>query len=687
MNYEMNITEVSITEMLEEIKQYPNWVNWDPGAKDPKCPMIPLENRAAKSNDPSTWRSYEMATHFNEPHIGFMFGNSPVVGIDLDHCIDNGIIADWAVEIIDTVNSYTEFSPSGHGIHILAFCADKSFIKHNKKGDFEIYGEKRYFRLSQNVLKDHSHICERQKELEKVYNSFFPQSDSARKKEHASDDEIIRRLKLNPKYARLFEGDTAEYESESEADIALCGYLAFQTKKNADQIARIMWQSKLTRPKWSRPMSESDPRSYLQYTIDKAIENSKVARTEKHERPEKFPLTWKILSDFLAENNIAFRVNGVTRKLEASNIDVLKEYLPRGYDSLTARQLLNVSPLLIEGALIPLLKKQGYTFSADYLRDGLNSIAAMNEYNPIAEMLTNINQGCWDQCDRLQTLYEIMGISDNPRYCNYVKKWLWQAVAMVFNDGSLGEGNFVLTLQGPEGAGKTRFFKFLAVKGEWFQAGKVIDLRNKDSLIIAVSTWITELGEVDETFSKEQAGLKAFITDSKDTFRRPFGKVYEESPRRTVFAATVNPERFLGNSQGSRRWAVVKVNKIDTARMQELAKGDFFVQLWKQVYEDLYFNNPTGYILSREEIEEMKQANLELTDYLPGEATILDKLNWDQSEWRYVSSTQVLEALCIRGVTAEQVGKVLTKLSKRNPKIEKKRNKYSTLYLLPMPRD
>ena len=121
--------------------------------------------------------------------------------------------------------------------------------------------------------------------------------------------------------------------------------------------------------------------------------------------------------------------------------------------------------------------------------------------------------------------------------------------------------------------------------------------------------------------------------------------------------------------------------------MQELAKGDFFIQLWKQVYEELYFNDPTGYILSEKEIEEMRHFNLEMAEYLPGEATIRDKLDWDQPEWVYASPTQVLEALCIRGVTAEQVGKVLTKLSNENPKIEKKRNKYSMRYLLPMPKD
>jgi putative DNA primase/helicase len=54
--------------------------------------------------------------------IGFVFTESdPFCGVDLDACVDpkTGEIASWASEIVRELNSYTAFSPSGTGLHVL----------------------------------------------------------------------------------------------------------------------------------------------------------------------------------------------------------------------------------------------------------------------------------------------------------------------------------------------------------------------------------------------------------------------------------------------------------------------------------------------------------------------------------------------------------------------------------------
>lgn len=44
-----------------------------------------------------------------------------MIAIDLDHCVKNGEISDWAMEIIEHFpKAYIEYSPSGTGPHI--FC-------------------------------------------------------------------------------------------------------------------------------------------------------------------------------------------------------------------------------------------------------------------------------------------------------------------------------------------------------------------------------------------------------------------------------------------------------------------------------------------------------------------------------------------------------------------------------------
>jgi len=76
--------------------------------------------------------------------IGFEFNNNGIVGIDLDHVIaENGSLSDEAVGIVAMLDSYTEYSPSGKGLHI--FVKGDIPVDGRKKGFIEMYKAKRYF--------------------------------------------------------------------------------------------------------------------------------------------------------------------------------------------------------------------------------------------------------------------------------------------------------------------------------------------------------------------------------------------------------------------------------------------------------------------------------------------------------------------------------------------------------------
>ena len=76
----------------QELKDYPNWVCWQAVADErshsgiSKKPVNPLTGGMAQSNNPSTWTDFDTA--LRESHkfsgLGFMFGNSPFFGVDLD---------------------------------------------------------------------------------------------------------------------------------------------------------------------------------------------------------------------------------------------------------------------------------------------------------------------------------------------------------------------------------------------------------------------------------------------------------------------------------------------------------------------------------------------------------------------------------------------------------------------------
>lgn len=136
-----------------ELKLLTNWV-----AHKAKRPMSPITLGPASSTDKSTWGTYSQARKAARDQgwdgIGFMF-EPPYIGIDLDHCIESGKISPFGKKVIDACHSYTEYSPSGTGIHIIAKGELPKAIKthrdeNGKKKDFiEIYQTGRYFTVTQ----------------------------------------------------------------------------------------------------------------------------------------------------------------------------------------------------------------------------------------------------------------------------------------------------------------------------------------------------------------------------------------------------------------------------------------------------------------------------------------------------------------------------------------------------------
>ena len=207
------------------------------------------------------------------------------------------------------------------------------------------------------------------------------------------------------------------------------------------------------------------------------------------------------------------------------------------------------------------------------ITDCLTNISDKNRYNPVLDMLDGT---VWDGESRFSDLLRILEISTVSLYAVLVRKWLIQSVAVAHNEpGRVQALEGVLTLQGGQGLGKTWFFRRLAIRDDWFSEGVTLDLKNKDSVINATSAWITELGEVDSTLSRDQSGLKAFITQRVDRIRAPYAREATDHPRRTSFCATVNPGEFLKDETGDRRFWVVPVDTIAQRMLKELPESWF----------------------------------------------------------------------------------------------------------------
>jgi len=205
----------------------------------------------------------------------------------------------------------------------------------------------------------------------------------------------------------------------------------------------------------------------------------------------------------------------------------------------------------------------------------LSALASQRPYCPVQ---TYITSAPWDGISRFAQFSGQITCSNPPFAFLLLRKWLIQAIAAVFEHKGIANAG-VLALTGAQGVGKTLLFKDLTSGvPAVFLEGQTLNPADKDSVMSTVSHWVVELGELDSTFRKaDLAQLKAFITKSQDTLRRPYARKDSTFPRRTVFAGTVNDSEFLHDPTGNRRFWPIDVHAINRDTSID------YQQLWAEV--------------------------------------------------------------------------------------------------------
>ena len=272
---------------MNELKNTKQWI-----CHLNKVPKSPLYNGNASPTDSKMWGTYEQAVkackEYNYSGIGFVFtADTDFCGIDIDHCInENGEIHKNALDILSTMDSYAEISPSGTGIHIIYKGKVHEEWKKKKtnaldKGiHLEMYQKDRYFTFTENRLNDFD-VESREPHAELIYKAYMADEEKPVKKPEnkpkmltLSDRDIIDKAMNSAsgmKFARLFNGDTSDYDNDdSRADLAFCLMLAFWCNKDISMMDRIFRQSKLMRSKWDEKHGRD---TYGNITLQKAVES------------------------------------------------------------------------------------------------------------------------------------------------------------------------------------------------------------------------------------------------------------------------------------------------------------------------------------------------------------------------------------------------------------------------------
>lgn len=252
----------------QELKRLRQWVAWRYEEKDGKRTKIPYSvkgNRASTTN-PKDWSDYETVhravviddhMHLGKfSGMGFVFTkDDPYIGIDWDHCINNGETDKDVVYELSLLQSFFEISPSGKGVHaivrgILPTC------KHRGNGR-EIYDRGRFFTMTGNGGGEIKPISG--DTLQYILDKIDPPSkrgiksvefETAEPFKIEDADAIIQQCMINDRFKELYNGYwRGNYKSQSEADFAFCAYIA-DYSHNPALIRYCFTNSKLYRKKF-----------------------------------------------------------------------------------------------------------------------------------------------------------------------------------------------------------------------------------------------------------------------------------------------------------------------------------------------------------------------------------------------------------------------------------------------------
>lgn len=295
----------------DKIAERGQWVAWryhfDTDRDEwTKMPIDATTGRFAKSTDPETWTSFEDALEYHRRDdtdtdgLGFVVHDRDLlVGIDLDDVRDpeTGDLEAWVNDMVEDIPTYAEVSPSGTGVRLfgLGFVPDggNRADVDGVDGHLEMYDTGRYLTVTGHKIDGSPDDVEQvNNAIGQVHAQYIADDEPDRSSAKADDDygaegpssrsnpggdgsgtglltdeELLERARAadnGDKFNRLWHGDTAGYESHSEADLALANLLAFWTGGDRDRIDRLFRQSDLYREKWDRD-------DYQERTIDKAL--------------------------------------------------------------------------------------------------------------------------------------------------------------------------------------------------------------------------------------------------------------------------------------------------------------------------------------------------------------------------------------------------------------------------------
>jgi hypothetical protein len=237
------------------------------------------------------------------------------------------------------------------------------------------------------------------------------------------------------------------------------------------------------------------------------------------------------------------------------------------------RRLMSINAQMFEGT-IRVLGQQNKTLHGQVAlltTDNVNLLHELEEARPKIDKARKIvreylNALVWDQKPRIERwLIDYAGAADTEYVRAVSRKVLIAAVRRARQPGCKFDS--MLILESPQGTGKSRALRILAVEDAWFADKLPLDAR--EILETTEGKWIVEMSELSLLSPEDVGALKMCLSRQHDEARLAYQATVSRVPRQFLIVGTMNEtESVLQEPTGNRRFLWVRVQRFDLERLR-----------------------------------------------------------------------------------------------------------------------
>lgn len=593
----------------------------------------------------------EAASERDMSGVGFAFlPDDGLIGIDIDGAIntETGEISDRCQKIIDSCNSYTEFSPSGKGVHIIVRGVTKTF-KSNDIG-LEVFCSAQYFTFTghrwPNSPSDVNAIDEavlrrlqKTVDVAKNVNKGGAQSPPRAKPRAAgvvagsNDFQVVNDVAMSSLgvwVPALFPGAISHNggyrvtskmlgrDLQEDLSIMPGGIVDFGVADMGDAREGKRTPIDLVKEHLYLPTPKAALKWLAQRLgIDVSMQAVKPSRpaASRTDFDETFPpaATAKnistpsgadagILVDESWADSLIWRNKNNLMDCRENIIYFLRDHPEwRGVLALDdfSKQIVHRkdSPLGQKAGVIWdsnceveltlwLAEQREFPLLIRSLESVSNAIKFVASKNTFHPVREYFNSLVWDGKPRIEMFLHDYATAKDSDYHRLVGRYFFiNLVRRVYEPGCVMRS--VMVLEGAQDKGKSTLLKRLTEP--WF-SDTPLKIGSPDAYLQIQGVLLYEIAEL-EGFSKAEAtAVKAFISSTEDNFRAPYDRRNAKHGRQGIFSATTNAHEYLKDWTGNTRfWPVlcgdtIRHADVSAVRDQLLAEAVALYKAGERTY-------------------------------------------------------------------------------------------------------